>query len=183
MPVLKGVELASAVRTAYDDAQSTIWFSTNKPAPWVAAMAGGFAFGGLLGVAYGAAGMAGVTEALGRSNDVADGAATKLKTIRMIAANAKGRHIGNCGDYTALAFEHLRNKNILPIDFMNVVNGDHQFLVVGRPSGSNPENAATWGLKDVWIIDGWKKLCFEMGEMKFPSVVGNKKYESYARLG
>jgi hypothetical protein len=34
---------------------------------------------------------------------------------------------------------------------------------------------------DVWIIDGWKKLCFEMTAGKFGEVIERKKYASFAR--
>ena len=96
MTVLRGKELAGAAKAAYDDAQSAIWFSTNKAYSYAIAAA-------LPGSLPLAAGM-GLARTVGETNwrrKDTNGLITQW------AAMARSRHYGNCNEYTAIAFEYL----------------------------------------------------------------------------
>jgi hypothetical protein len=172
MKRLTGQGAADAAKGAYDDAQSTIKFSNNKLSGWIAAA--------LVPVPGTVPALMGAS--LGRYFENKNWSGkTQFEMITQWAQLARGRHWGNCGEYTALAFEYLKAKDVGPVDYMYLRDGDHAFCVMGRPQGTDDENASTWTSSDVWIIDGWKKLCFEMTAGKFGEVVEHNKYASYAR--
>jgi hypothetical protein len=68
---------------------------------------------------------------------------------------AKHYGCGNCGEQSALAFVYLRDMGIRPLDWMQVDNFRHAFVVVGRLSGSDPEDYTTWG-PSAYYCDPWK---------------------------
>lgn len=71
------------------------------------------------------------------------------------AAQAYG--CGNCGEQSAIAFVYLRQQNIFPLDWMEVDGYKHAFVIIGRRSGSDTENWATWGSEAV-ICDPWRDV-------------------------
>ncbi|HEY1896099.1 MAG TPA: hypothetical protein VGG62_07505 [Terracidiphilus sp.] len=67
---------------------------------------------------------------------------------------AKHFGCGNCGEQSALAFVYLRDLGIRPLDWIQVNNFKHAFVVVGRVSGSDPEDYTTWG-RSAYYCDPW----------------------------
>jgi hypothetical protein len=64
---------------------------------------------------------------------------------------------GNCGEQSALAFVYLRNQKTFPLDWMEVNNYEHAFVIIGRKRGSDASNPATWGNEAV-ICDPWRDV-------------------------
>jgi hypothetical protein len=79
---------------------------------------------------------------------------TELKFIRATAAKAEHVGCGNCGENAALAFVHLLDRAVRPLDYMEGGEIDHAFVVVGRPAGSSPGDPRTWGA-DAVVCDPW----------------------------
>ena len=169
---LTGQAAADAAKAAYDEAQSVIKFSGNKLKTWIAAAL--IPVPGVIPALLGA-GVSRYFEGRNWSGK------TRHEMITQWAQLARNRKWGNCGEYTSLAFEYLKGVDVGPIDFMVLTDGDHAFCVMGRPEGTDDRDAGTWGLNDVWIIDGWKKLLFEMTPSKFAEVVESHKYACWAR--
>ena len=67
---------------------------------------------------------------------------------------AKHYGCGNCGEQSALAFVYLRQHGIFPLDWMQVGNFKHAFVIIGRKSGSDPSDYNGWG-SDSAICDPW----------------------------
>ncbi len=64
---------------------------------------------------------------------------------------------GNCGEQSALAFVYLRGQKTFPLDWMEVNDYQHAFVIIGRKRGSDPKNYATWG-DDAVICDPWRDV-------------------------
>lgn len=64
---------------------------------------------------------------------------------------------GNCGEQSAIAFIYLRNQKVFPIDWMEVNDYQHAFVIIGRQRGSDTRNYATWG-PDAVICDPWRDV-------------------------
>jgi hypothetical protein len=73
---------------------------------------------------------------------------------------AKHYGCGNCGEQSALAFVYLRNMGIRPLDWMEVNNFQHAFVVVGRDHDSDPADYTTWG-RTAYYCDPWLGACGE----------------------
>lgn len=72
-----------------------------------------------------------------------------------IKANMAIKHgCGNCGEHAQIAFCYLLNKKIHPLDYMELVDNDHAFVVIGRLKGSSPSDPGTWG-SDAVVCDPW----------------------------
>lgn len=173
MKRLHGQAAADAAKAAYDDSQSAILYSSNKVSTWVVAAV--VPVPGLIPALLVGGSMRKHVDSKNWSGK------TRLEMITQWASMARGRRWGNCGEYTALAFEYLKGKDVGPVDYMALTDGDHAFCVLGRPPNTDEHDAGTWGSSDVWVIDGWKKLCFEMTGARFGEVVASHKYHSYAR--
>lgn len=68
--------------------------------------------------------------------------------IAIWAKNAEKGHCGNCAEHAAVAFMHLKNKGIRPVEYMAYMSGffeDHAFVVIGRHAGTNVNKPASWG--------------------------------------
>ena len=72
-------------------------------------------------------------------------------------ANWAGHYgCGNCGEQSAMAFVYLRDmRQIFPIDWMQINNLEHGFVVIGRAGVTNPADAATWNSEAV-VCDPYK---------------------------
>jgi hypothetical protein len=64
---------------------------------------------------------------------------------------------GNCGEQSAIAFVFLRNQKTFPLDWMEVNNYEHAFVIIGRARGSDATNPITWGNEAV-ICDPWRDV-------------------------
>ena len=71
------------------------------------------------------------------------------------AAQAYG--CGNCGEQSAIAFVYLRQQKTFPLDWMEVNDYEHAFVIIGRRRGSDPANYATWGDEAV-VCDPWRDV-------------------------
>jgi hypothetical protein len=59
---------------------------------------------------------------------------------------------GNCGEQSAIAFMYLKRQGTFPLDWMEVNNYEHAFVIIGRAPKSDTRNHATWGT-DAVICD------------------------------
>lgn len=67
-------------------------------------------------------------------------------------------HCGNCGVQSAVAFVRLRDHwKVFPLDWIQVKQGDHGFVVVGRDGTTNAADPASWNDEAV-VCDPWKNL-------------------------
>jgi hypothetical protein len=73
------------------------------------------------------------------------------------AENAQKFGCGNCGEQSAIAFVYLRQQKIFPLDWMEVNDYEHAFVIIGRQRGSDPANYTTWG-SDAVICDPWRDV-------------------------
>lgn len=64
---------------------------------------------------------------------------------------------GNCGEQSAIAFVYLRQQKILPLDWMQVNDYEHAFVVIGRQRGSDSRDFRTWGDEAV-VCDPWRDV-------------------------
>jgi len=78
--------------------------------------------------------------------------------IQARAWAAKMYQVGNCGEQAAIAFLFLETITSAPLDYMefgNTPTYDHDWVVIGRVSGSDPYKVRTWGAEAVWC-DPWQ---------------------------
>lgn len=70
---------------------------------------------------------------------------------------AEETHAGNCGEHAAVAFKHLMNffEEAWPIDFMQFVGKDHNFVILNRSDEIPIENFEEWS-KNAVVCDPWK---------------------------
>lgn len=64
---------------------------------------------------------------------------------------------GNCGEQSAIAFVYLRQQKTFPLDWMEVDDFKHAFVIIGRARGSDIKNFNTWG-GDAVICDPWRDV-------------------------
>ena len=81
------------------------------------------------------------------------GGATDFKYIKTIADVAQKNGCGNCGEFSAVAFMYLYKKGVRPLDWMQLTDADHAFLVIGRASG-NENDLDSWG-RFAAVCDPW----------------------------
>lgn len=63
---------------------------------------------------------------------------------------------GNCGEHSAMAFVYLRERQqIFPLDWMQINQLEHGFVVIGRAGVTNPADSSTWNGEAV-ICDPYK---------------------------
>lgn len=85
------------------------------------------------------------------------------QTVAQIARRAESFGCGNCGEQAAVAIMYLHRRRIIPLDYMNLTNGDHAFVVIGRLGSSNVEQVGTWGA-DAVICDPWSRQAYSAAE-------------------
>lgn len=82
----------------------------------------------------------------------------KKALMEIFAKEALRFHCGNCGAQSALAFVRLRDYwKVFPLDWVQVKNGDHGFVVIGRDAHTDPSNMATWN-DDAIVCDPWRDV-------------------------
>jgi hypothetical protein len=83
------------------------------------------------------------------------------------AAHAKALGCGNCGEQSALAFVQLRDVwKVSPLDWMQVGNWSHGFVVIGRIATTNPAKIETWNPEAV-VCDPWKHYARPAKDAKY----------------
>ncbi len=76
----------------------------------------------------------------------------KQADILQVAAYARQYGIGNCGELAAVAYKHLLDHGVRPLDYMNLTNGsDHSFVILGRPANKMPLECGD----EVIVCDPW----------------------------
>jgi hypothetical protein len=99
-----------------------------------------------------------------RSVDIATGDRNAtLGWIRASAAKAEHVGCGNCGESAALAFMHLHDRHVHPLDLMEGQNVDHAFVVIGRAPKGDAAEPETWG-QDAVVCDPWGGLWLKTGK-------------------
>ena len=80
----------------------------------------------------------------------------RIMNIRRTAALAKRSRCGNCGEYAAVAFDFLMLTGCQhALEYAGYkAPGDHAFVIVGRPAGTDAANPRSWG-SDVVVCDAW----------------------------
>lgn len=72
------------------------------------------------------------------------------------ASHARQMGCGNCGEQSALAFVQLRDAwGVSPLDWMQVGNWKHGFVVIGRIGATNATMIETWNSEAV-VCDPWR---------------------------
>lgn len=86
---------------------------------------------------------------------------------KRIAKTAEYTSIGNCGEMSIVALFAGLKKGAwnVPLDVVSIVNGNHQFLVIGRDPDSNPDDYKTWGPTAV-VVDAWAGKFFKLSDVK-----------------
>jgi len=63
---------------------------------------------------------------------------------------AQSNGCGNCGEQSAIAFVHIRDKyKCFPFDWTQINSFAHGFVVLGRKGVTNPEDSSTWNSEAV----------------------------------
>jgi hypothetical protein len=89
-----------------------------------------------------------------RSIDLPDQLITELKSLRAIAKMAE--HVGcrTCEENAAIAFIHLFDQGVTPLDYMRGGTVEHAFVVIGRLKSSAAGDPREWGA-DAVVCDPW----------------------------
>jgi hypothetical protein len=72
---------------------------------------------------------------------------------------------GNCGEQSAVAFAYLRRQKTFPLDWMEVNDYQHAFVIIGRQRGSDASKPSTWGSEAV-ICDPWRDVVATVASQK-----------------
>ena len=93
----------------------------------------------------------------GKAEDMKRPGADKMKAmVDTWAYWARHYGCGNCGEQSALAFVQLRDMwKARPLDWMQVGDWKHGFVVIGRASGTIAASIRTWNPEAV-ICDPWR---------------------------
>ena len=76
--------------------------------------------------------------------------------IKVAAMWAERMGCGNCGEQSAIAYQWLLARGVLPLEFMAFEPPkNHNFVVLGRDPASDVAKAGTWG-PDAVVCDPWK---------------------------
>lgn len=77
--------------------------------------------------------------------------------LEKTVANAEAYGCGNCGEQSAIAFAFLRRQKTFPLDWMEVNDYQHAFVIIGRKRGSDSTDYRTWGDEAV-VCDPWRDV-------------------------
>jgi hypothetical protein len=90
---------------------------------------------------------------------------TELEYYKQTAECAMRHGIGNCGEMSSIAFSYLRfTKNILKVERLAILGGDHAFNVIGRDVATNVSDPRTWGTETV-VLDAWANIYYPANEI------------------
>lgn len=82
-----------------------------------------------------------------------------LNALHKIVAKYAQAKVGNCAEQTRVALSYLISIGIYNVDLIDMKNGDHEFIVIGRAKHSNPNNIRTWGANAI-ICDPWADMVY-----------------------
>lgn len=78
-------------------------------------------------------------------------------TLSAYLLEAESARAGNCTQYALLAFDYLRQKDVRPVQVVQLEEpGDHVFTIAGKIAGELA-NMSTWG-KEVFVCDPWANI-------------------------
>lgn len=80
-----------------------------------------------------------------------------LLMIEVWSRNALAISSGNCAFQAAVAFTYLRDRAVFPLEYVQHAEGDHAFLILGRPGNTKIDQFASWRQQAV-VCDPWKSL-------------------------
>lgn len=63
-------------------------------------------------------------------------------------------HCGNCGEQTAVAVAYLYLMGVFPLEYMHMTNGDHAFVLIGRPDSVPADDPSLWRAP-MAVADPW----------------------------
>jgi hypothetical protein len=77
--------------------------------------------------------------------------------IEYCASVSEETHAGNCGEHAAVAFMYLKNqfREVRPIDFMDYLHKNHNFVILNRPGNIPIERFDEWSTEAV-VCDPWR---------------------------
>jgi hypothetical protein len=90
------------------------------------------------------------TRSIGRPEQLV----TELKSLRAVAKMAEHVGCSTCEENAAIAFIHLLDQGVTPLDYMRGGNVEHTFVVIGRPQSSAAADPREWGANAV-VCDPW----------------------------
>lgn len=80
-----------------------------------------------------------------------------ITLVETWSKEALAARAGNCALQAAVAFTYLRDKRIVPIDYMKLSGqADHGFVIMGREGTSDLGNFADWTGGSSMICDPWR---------------------------
>ena len=83
--------------------------------------------------------------------------------IEAMATAAEANGCGNCGEQAAVAFMFLKRWPIAPIDYVHLLEKDHDFVVVGADDSSS-QYVTDWGA-DAVICDPWDGKAYPVAQI------------------
>lgn len=100
---------------------------------------------------------------------VAKSLLSSSREVSAVAAEyAINYKVGNCAELADIMYEKLKNKSCTSSnEIFSLANGDHDFNVIARTPGSNPNDPTTWGDNCI-IADAWS------GEVYLASEIPSK---------
>jgi len=83
------------------------------------------------------------------------GSVERLNNVLNWGKAARTKGMGNCMELAALAFTHLYQEGVRPLDYLyfGVKGYDHAWIVIGRDENATAD-LSTWGAEAVWC-DPW----------------------------
>lgn len=92
---------------------------------------------------------------------------SRFAAYKVSAKIANDMSIGNCGEMAEVALFKGIERGIWDthLDVIYIVGGDHEFVVLGRQPGSDPNDYKKWGPSAV-VIDPWAGKVFALSEVE-----------------
>jgi hypothetical protein len=85
--------------------------------------------------------------------------------IKYMADAASKAGCGNCEEQSAIAFMYLWDKGIRPLEWVQLLNGNHRFVVIGRDPGDPPQDPAHWAPASC-VCDPWNDAVYPASTLK-----------------
>lgn len=76
------------------------------------------------------------------------------RKIEILAEAGRRGMSGNCAEMAAIAFVVLRDRGVRPLEFMQFLDMNHAFVILGRPAETQVSNFASWAPASV-VCDPW----------------------------
>lgn len=72
--------------------------------------------------------------------------------------------VGNCSEYATLALRYIHKQSSIYAETMYIQDGDHAFVVIGRPIDTDINKPETWG-EDAVVCDPWSDMVYPASEI------------------